>query len=172
MLGFVTLTERGRADALLADLAADLAARGVPVVAMVREPVAGERACEMHLRLLPAGRVTSISQPLGPGADACTLDAGALELAVEETARAIAAAPEGAALILNKFGKQEAAGRGCRPLIGLALEAGLSVLISVPPETRAEFEAFAEGLGEELPPDPAALARFLGNALDVTSKPL
>lgn len=164
MLGFVTLTEKGRADALLADLAADLADAGAPLVAMVRAPVAGERACEMHLRLIPAGRVTSISQPLSSGADACTLDAGALELAVEETARAIAAAPEGAALILNKFGKQEAAGRGCRPLIGQALDAGMRVLISVPPETRPDFEAFAEGLAEELPPERAALAQFLGFA--------
>lgn len=172
MLGFVTLIEKGRADVLLAGLAAQIAAAGLPVIAMVRAPVDGERACEMHLRLWPSDRVTSISQPLGPGADACTLDAGALELAVEETARAIAAAPEGAVVILNKFGKQEAAGRGCRPLIGQALEAGLRVLISVPPETRADFGAFAGDLAEELPADALALADFLGVPATTVSKPL
>lgn len=170
MLGFVTVTEKGRADALLAALAGQLAAAGGPLVAMVREPLPGERACEMHLRLIPEGRVVSISQPLGQGADACTLDAGALELAVEATARAIAAAPEGTAVILNKFGKQEASGRGCRPLIAQALEAGHRVLVSVPPETRAEFDAFAADLAEELAPNARALADFLGVTGPVLSK--
>lgn len=172
MLGFVTLTEKGRADVLLADLAADLARAGVPVVAMVRAPLPAERACEMHLRLLPSEQVLSISQPLGPGADACLLDPGALEMAVAETARAIVAAPEGAVVILNKFGKQEAAGRGCRPLIAQALEAGLRVLISVPPETRADFDAFAEGYAEELSTDARALADFLGLSAAQISKAL
>lgn len=160
-LGFVTLTEKGRADRLLADLAEALRADGHPLIAMVRAEIAAPRPCEMHLRLLPADRIVSISQELGPGADACTLDAGALEGAVAETARAIELAAPGAALILNKFGKQEAAGRGARPLIGAALEAGIAVLISVPPETRAEFLIFAEGMATELAPDPAVLAAFL-----------
>jgi len=161
MLGFVTMAEKGRADEALADLAADLVAAGRPVVAMVRECLPGERDCEMHLRLVPSGRVVSISQPLGPGADACTLDAGALEMAVAETARAIEAAAEGTVLILNKFGKQESLGRGCRPLIGQGLEAGMRVLISVPQESRAAFDRFAGDLAEELPADPAALAEFV-----------
>jgi len=160
-LGFITLTERGRADALLADLAEDLRAAGTPLIAMVRAETPDPRPCEMHLRLLPADRIVSISQELGPGADACTLDAGALEGAVAETARAIAVAPAGAALILNKFGKQEAAGRGARELIGQALEAGRAVLISVPPETRAAFLDFAGDIATELAPDPAALRAFL-----------
>lgn len=171
MLGFFTCAEKGRADALLAALAAALEGAGVPVAGMVRAAMAGERACEMHLRLLPSGRVMSISQPLGPGADACTLDAGALEEAVAATARAIEAAPEGSVLILNKFGRQEALGRGGRGLIGQGLEAGLRVLVSVPVETRAAFESFAGGMAEELPADPAALAGFLAPGLGAGFKP-
>lgn len=171
MLGFFTCAEKGRADAILAALAEALAGAGLPVAGMVRAAMAGERACEMHLRLLPSGRVMSISQPLGPGADACTLDAGALEEAVAATAAAIAQAPEGAALILNKFGRQEALGRGGRGLIGQGLEAGLKVLLSVPPETRAAFESFAEGMAEELPAEPAALAEFLAPGLGLRFKP-
>lgn len=160
-LGFLTLAEKGRADALLAGLAEEMRAAGRPLIAMVRAPTPAPRPCEMHLRLLPADRVVPISQELGPGADACTLDAGALEQAVAETARAIAAAAPGTAVILNKFGKQEAAGRGARALIGEALAGDLPVLISAPPETRAAFDAFAAGCATELPPDPAALAAFL-----------
>ncbi len=164
MLGFSTVRQKGQADALLAALAEAARRAGLPVVAMVRAPMPEARACEMHLRLLPEARVIPISQPLGPGAEACTLDAGALEGAVAQTALAIAAAPAGAVLILNKFGKQEAAGRGCRELIGQGLAAGLRVLISVPPETRPDFEVFAQGLAEELPADPGRLAGFLGFA--------
>ncbi|MBW0158761.1 DUF2478 domain-containing protein [Sedimentimonas flavescens] len=161
MLGFISVTEKGGADRLLAELAERLRAEGAPLVAMVRAETPAARPCEMHLRLLPAEEVRAISQELGSGADACTLDAGALEEAVAATARAIEAAPASAALILNKFGKQEAAGRGCRDLIGLGLARGMRVLISVPPETRAEFEAFSDGLAEELRPEIQQLADFV-----------
>lgn len=161
MLGFLSCAERGRADALLARLAVERFAAGLPVVAMVRDELPAARACEMQLRLLPANTIMPISQDLGPGADGCTLDAGALEQAVADTARAIAAAAPGTVLILNKFGKQEAAGRGVRPLIGQGLEAGLRVLLSVPPEARAAFDAFACGFAEEISPDIQALRAFL-----------
>jgi hypothetical protein len=161
MLGFLTCVERGRADALLADLAAERFLAGLPVVAMVRDELPAARACEMQLRLLPADKIVPISQDLGPGADGCTLDAGALEQAVADTARAIAQAAPGTVLILNKFGKQEAAGRGVRPLIGQGLEAGLRVVLSVPPETRDAFESFACGFAEEILPDLQALREFL-----------
>lgn len=162
MFGFVSLTEKGGADRLLARLAAQIAETGVPVVAMVWADVPTARACEMHLRLLPGGQVRPISQDLGADADACSLDVGALEGVVAETSVALARAPQGTPLILNKFGKIEAGGHGCRQLIAEALETGHPVLISVPAQTRADFEAFAGDMAEELPPDPEALLDFLG----------
>lgn len=174
-LGFVSLPERGRADALLAELAQALRAAGHPLVAMVRagagaaaevgaDPGAGPdpRPCEMHLWLWPADQRVTISQALGPGVAGCTLDPGALEQAVERTARALDQAVPGTAVILNKFGKQEAAGRGARALIAQALERDLPVLISVPPETRAAFDAFAGAGAQALSADLDGLAAFLG----------
>lgn len=161
MFGFVTLTEKGGADRLLAEIAARAEAEGRAIVAMVWADVPTSRDCEMFLRLVPGGAVRSISQDLGAEADACSLDVGALEQAVADTARALAAMPPEVPLILNKFGKIESGGRGSRPLIAAALEAGHPVLISVPPETRADFDAFAEGMAEELPADADALYRFL-----------
>lgn len=160
MIGFITCTEPKRADRLLADLADLLLTEGQPVVGMVLADIEGASPCDMHLRLLPDGPVVGISQDLGAGADACTLDAGALEEAVAMAEARLADAPEGSVLILNKFGKQEADGRGCRALIAQGLEAGLRVILSAPPETRAMFEAFAADFATEISPDLAALAAF------------
>lgn len=160
MIGFITCTEPKRADRLLADLADCLLAEGRAVVGMVLADIEGASACDMHLRLLPDGPVVGISQDLGAGADACTLDAGALEEAVAAVGARLATAPEGAILILNKFGKQEAEGRGCRSLIAQGLEAGLRVILSAPPETRGAFAAFAAGFATEIAPESAALAAF------------
>lgn len=159
-LGYISLTDPGVADRILADLAQDLAARTAGVVAMVQADRPG-RACEMTLALLPDGPRTTLSLPLAPQDEACRLDPGALENAVAWVARRLEMAPRTRLLILNKFGKQEVAGRGCRPLIGQALDQGAAVLISVPPETRAAFEAFADGLAEEVPATPAGLAGWL-----------
>jgi len=172
MLGFVTIAEKGAADRLLADFAAGLEAAGRPVVAMVRAELPAARACEMALRLYPSGEVAPISQSLGAGADACTLDAGALEAAVMTTTVALATAAPGAPLILNKFGKQESEGHGSRALIAAALEAGHPVLISVPPATRAAFLDFAGDLATELAPEPQALGDFLAQLCDGSFKPL
>ena len=163
-LGFVSLPTRGAADQLLAELARRWAAAGRPCVALVRaapEALDPARPCEMALELWPGGQIYPISQDLGPGAEGCSLDAGALELAAAAAEAALARAPAGAPLILNKFGKQEAGGHGLRPLIGAALAEGRAVLLSVPPETRAAFDTFAEGLAAELPPEIAALDDFL-----------
>lgn len=159
-LGFITMHEPGAADQVLADLARDLAAEGVPVVGMLTHDPR-RRACDMSLALYPDGPVVEITQDLGADAGACALDPGALELAVAWVAEALHNARPDSVLILNKFGKQEATGRGCRPLIAQGLEQGLRVVVSVPPETRSEFAEFAGDLAQELATDVAALRAFL-----------
>ena len=161
MLGFITCSVRGEADRLIAQLADRLLAEGRAVTGMVRADIAPRTACEMHLRLLPEGSIHTISQDLGRGADACALDAGALEQVVAQVARALETAGPDTIAIFNKFGKQEAAGRGCRDLIAQALAADLAVIVSVPPETRAEFARFTDGLAQEIAPNMAALYDFL-----------
>lgn len=164
MIGYFTTSESGLADRLMAGLADALLAAGQPVCGMVHAdvPVAAPKLgmCEMHLRLLPEGRIHPITQDLGPGAEGCTLDAGALELAVAAVGRALERAPPEAVVLFNKFGKQEAEGRGCRDLIAEAVARGHRVLISAPPPTRAAFVEFAGDFATELPATPAALAAF------------
>ncbi|MFP4274089.1 MAG: DUF2478 domain-containing protein [Paracoccaceae bacterium] len=160
-LGYITTEGRGAADRCLAGLAEDLAARGHRVAGAVQinRETRADRRCDMILRLLPSGRELRISQALGAGARGCRLDPGGLEAAVAGVAAALETGPE--ALILNKFGKQEAEGRGFRPLIGEAVSRGVPVLLAVNLSSLPAFEVFAEGMAERLPCDRAALARWL-----------
>ncbi|MDO5632004.1 MAG: DUF2478 domain-containing protein [Paracoccus sp. (in: a-proteobacteria)] len=140
----------------LADLADTLTRDGARLAGAVQRNSGGSAdcACDVDLILLgDAGAPVRISQLLGAGSVGCRLDAGALETAVARIATRI----EGADLvILSKFGKQEAAGRGFAALIGQALQAGRPVILYVAPDYRAEFDAFAGGLAQELPADAIA----------------
>lgn len=156
MIGYVCLPRGGdsptdAADRLLAGIAARLGAAGVPLAGAVQVNAGGGTGCvgEMRLTLLGVGEERVISQQLGGGASGCRLDPGALELAVARMAEAL---PAARLVIFNKFGKQEAAGRGIRPLVAEALELGLPVLLSVSPEVEVEFLDFAGDLARRLAP--------------------
>lgn len=142
------------ADAALAALAARLQAAGVPLAGALAVTRSTAQGRQMHLTLLPDGAQIQISQDLGPGATGCRLDPGALETAVQRVEGAL---PGARLLIINRFGRTEAEGRGFRALIGTALADGVPVLTTLNPKWLADFRAFAEGMETELPPDPAVL---------------
>ena len=141
-------------DILLERAAEALRARGVRLAGVVQTNTArANRArCDMNLAVLPTGRIVRISQDRGEGARGCHLDHGALEEAVVQVEQTIRSRrPD--LVIINKFGKQEAQGRGFVPVISAALEAGIPVLVGVSNLNRDEFETFASGLARKLPPD-------------------
>lgn len=160
MLGYITGGVEGRANALLADVAAALRDRGVAVagVVQVNEDAGAGRPCHMDLYVLGGVEMIRISQDLGALSQGCRLDTAALERAVGLVSAAVEAGP--AVLIVNRFGKQEADGRGFRPLIGEALAAGVPVLVAVTAEHLAAFEAFADGMGQRLELCHAAILEF------------
>lgn len=156
-IGYVSLPGKGATDACLAAAVALLAGRGVPLAGTVQSnaPRADRQVCDMDVRVLPDGPVLRISQDLGTGARGCRLDGGALETAVAEVARRL----DGAAiLVVNKFGKQEALGRGLVPVIAEAASRGLPLLVGVNGLNLPAFLDFADGLAQPLPADPAAIA--------------
>lgn len=157
MLAFFTAEGRGASDRLLADLAGRLRGRGLRLAGAVQVNVdrPDSHRCDMDLHVLTGAEVVRISQNLGREARGCRLDAGGLERAVGLVAAALDAGAD--LLIVNKFGKQEAEGRGFRPLIGEALAREVPVLMAVSASNRAAFLAFSEGFAEELRPDPAVL---------------
>lgn len=161
MLGYFTTEERGLSDRLLAALAERLRARGLRLAGAVQVnvPRPGSHRYDMDLHVLTGSDVVRISQNLGRESRGCRLDPGGLERAVGLVAAALDAGPD--LMIVNKFGKQEAEGRGFRPLIGEALARDVPVLTSVGASNRVAFLDFCDGFAEELNPDLATLEAWV-----------
>ena len=149
-LAYISLSGRGETDAFLALLALRLQERGVAVAGTIQinTDTGCTDHCDMDVLVLPDGPMIRISQNLGAGSAGCRLDPGALEQAVCEVTPRLARAD---LLIVNKFGKQEAEGRGVRDLIGSTLHEGKPVILGVNETNRAAFDHFASGLAEPLP---------------------
>lgn len=156
-LGYVTVQGKGQIDLLLAEVVERLEAHGVAMAGTVQTNI--ERhdrpRCDMELRLLPDGPTVRISVDRGADARGCRLDAGALEQSVLWVAGALEKAE---LLVVNKFGKQEAEGKGLAGSIADALERGLPVLVGVNRLNLPAFLAFADGMAQELAPDAARIA--------------
>lgn len=163
-LAYVTVPGRGMTDDLIDRIVCAFASDGLRLAGTVRaSPVdpAGHR-CDMDLRVLPDGSAFRISQPLGRGARGCRLDGGIMEaIAAEVEARL----PGADLLIVNKFGKQEAQGRGLCPVILRAMELGIPTVVGVNEMNAPEFHAFADGVAEALPPDLCAVRAWVEKAL-------
>jgi hypothetical protein len=159
-LAYVSLAGRGATDALLAAAVARLRDRGVTLAGTVQTnpPCAGRTTCDMDIHVLPDGPTLRISQDLGAHARGCRLDSAALETAVAEAARRLDGA---AALIVNKFGKQEAEGRGFVPVIAAALDREIPVLVGVNALNLQPFIDFSGDLARRLPPEPDAIAAWI-----------
>ena len=166
-LAYVMTTERGATDRLLTALAERLAAQGVRTAGIVQTNTEcyDNKLCDMDVRVLPDGETIRISQSLGEGARGCRLNPEALERAVGLVTSALNATPAPQVLIVNKFGKHEADGRGMRPLIGEALAMGLPVVCGVNRMNVAAFESFAEGVSQEAAPDLDALVAWVAAAI-------
>ncbi|MFP7571833.1 DUF2478 domain-containing protein [Marivita sp. S2033] len=149
----VTSSERGGTDQVLCDVAARLQSRGVSLAGVLKDTgyVSGfSNGCDMRVRVLPDGPVIKITQDLGSGSDACRLDPGAIAQAVASVEAGDLNSAE--LFILNKFGPEEAAGRGFCDAIGAALERGIPVLVGVSGASKAAFDAYADGLATALEP--------------------
>lgn len=160
-LAYTMAPGRGDTDLVLERLATDLAARGLRCCGTVQ--INSERAeagpCDMDVRVLPDGAILRISQDLGPQARGCRLDPAALETAVGLVAAGLSFGAD--LLIVNKFGKHEAEGRGFRNVIAEAVAMDIPVLVGLNALNRPAFESFAAGLAIQLRPEPAALMAWV-----------
>lgn len=130
-IAYVSLPGRGATDAVIAAAIAQVPADILATLAGTVQrdvPRPGRSQCDMELVVLPKGPVFRINQDRGEAARGCRLDGGALEEAVVAVS---AQMPQARALIVNKFGKLEAQGRGYVPLIADAVARDLPVLIGV-----------------------------------------
>ena len=157
MLGYIVATKTMTANTTLAEVSRRLLADGIVLAGacQINDDPNDGTPYHMDLHMIPSGQVIRISQNLGPLASGCRLDGSALEEAAGIVTAQLDAQPQ--MVLANKFGKQEAEGRGFRPVIGSALAAEIPVLLAVRDETLPKFHAFTEGLGEELPNDVEAV---------------
>ncbi len=159
MLGWFSLDDDappGEADRILARLATRLADSGLRVAGATQRntDLGADCACDMDVLVIgEEDRPVRISQSLGAGSSGCRLDPGALESAAARVGARMAGAE---LLILPKFGRQEAVGRGFRSVIAQAAAEGIPVLLHVPPEQRAAFADFCGGMGQHLRPEALA----------------
>jgi len=162
-IAYVMAKGRGYTDLLLRGLALRAQARGLRLCGTVQinSNCDAGRPCDMDVQVLPDGPVIRISQTLGPGARGCRLDPAALEQAVAESEARLTAGCD--LVIVNKFGKHEAEGRGFRGLIAEALARDMPVLVGVNSLNAPRLEVFCEGLAEPVTPDEVALDAWLAS---------
>ncbi|MET4101938.1 hypothetical protein ABIE58_001362 [Roseovarius sp. MBR-78] len=155
----------GRTDDLLHDFAGRAAARGLRLcgTVQVNTDCGPGRVCDMDVRVLPDGPVIRISQSLGTEARGCRLDPEALEQAVAAAEARLAAGCD--LVIVNKFGKHEAEGRGFRSLIAEAVARDVPVVMGVNSLNAARLAEFLGEAPERPEPTPEALDAWLDRAL-------
>ena len=161
-LGYILSHERGETDPVLARIVHQLTDHGLRICGTVQinaAPVDGLK-CNMDLQLLPDGEVIRISQNRGKLARGCRLDTHSLETAVAEVAARLAFGAD--LLVINKFGKHEAEGRGFRSVIASALERDIPVLVGLNALNREAFDRFSGGLATGLDADCAAILDWAG----------
>lgn len=166
-IGIVSAEGRGETDRLISETAAALVAGGAQLSGIVKvlDAVQPEDShhCDMSVRVLPTERTIKITQTLGGGSQGCRLNPTAIVEAV--AAVESSAADDTELFVLNKFGPEEADGRGFRGAIATALERDVPVLVGVTPATRAAFDTFTAGLAEELPADAAGIVSWCRQAM-------
>lgn len=150
-----TAGEGDAVDALLAALASDLRARGIRLAGAVQwnEPRALAARAAMVLEDLATGERLDVSGDNRPGG--CRLNAYALEDVAGRVAATIQ--PDIDLVILNRFGKQEAARAGFRTAIEAAVANELPLLMGLNTAHKPLWEAFTSGDGDYLPADADAV---------------
>lgn len=159
-LAYTMTPGKGDTDLLLHALAQRLMHNGYRPAGTVQVNTdrADARRCDMDVLVLPDGPTVRISQSLGRAARGCRLDASALETAVQMTQAHL---EESDFLIVNKFGKHEAEGRGFRDVIADALARDLAVLVGLNTLNKSAFLEFAGGEAAFLEPRSDALFGWL-----------
>ncbi|MBO6676183.1 MAG: DUF2478 domain-containing protein [Rhizobiales bacterium] len=163
-IAYTMMPGRGDMDRLLSGLAEQLDGAGLCVRGVVQsnQERPGDHPCDMDVKVLPDGPELRISQALGKGSRGCRLDTSILEKAavtVEESLE-----PEADLLLINKFGKHEAQGRGLAQAIAKAVELEVPVICGLNELNKQAFIEFTGGEAVALPPRLDAMVRWVTDA--------
>jgi nucleoside-triphosphatase THEP1 len=165
-LGIVVYDDGLFADILIARCAAALVAYGYRLGGIVQSNPhrSGRRRCDMYVKDLLCGDEIKISFDRGNEARGCRLDPDAfarIDAWVEHAVR-----ERVDLLIINKFGKEEAHGRGLRSVIAEALIAEIPLVIGVSTRNLRDFLTFVGDSATRLRPDLGAITAWCRNAIE------
>ena len=154
------------ADGLIAQCAADLIASGYRLGGLVQSNAhrPGRRRCDMFVKDLLGGDEIKISLDRGNEARGCRLDPDAFARIDAWIERAVLERVD--LLIINKFGKEEAHGRGLRSVIAEALIAEIPLVIGVSIRNLCDFVTFVGDAATRLRPDIEAITAWSRNAIE------
>jgi len=163
IIAYTMTAGHGDTDVLLARLAKQLKLTGWHTcgVVQINSKTCDDHRCDMDVKILPEGATIRISQSLGPLARGCRLNPSALEQAVVASQAQLSKGAD--VLIVNKFGKHEAEGRGFRGLIAEAVAKGVPVIVGVNAQNLEAFLDFSQGLAIKVAPDEKEIVTWLGN---------
>ena len=153
-------------DALIGQCAADLVASGYRLGGVVQSNAhrRGQRRCDMYVKDLLGGDEIKISLDRGNEARGCRLDPDAFARIDAWIERAVLERVD--LLIINKFGREEAHGRGLRPVIAEALIAEIPLVIGVSRRNLCDFLTFVGDSATRLRPDIEAITAWCRNAIE------
>jgi nucleoside-triphosphatase THEP1 len=165
-IGVVVYDDGLVGDALIARCAAGLAASGYRLGGIVQSNAhrRGRRRCDMYVKDLMGGDEIKISLDRGNEARGCRLDPDAFARIGAWIERAALERVD--LLIINKFGKEEARGRGLRPVIAEALIAEIPLMIGVSTQNLCDFLTFVGDSATHLTPDIEAMTAWCWNAIE------
>ena len=165
-IGAVVYGDGLYSDALLAQCAADLAASGYRLGGIVQSNThpSGRRRCDMYVKDLLGGDEIKISLDRGNEARGCRLDPDAFARIDAWVERAVLERVD--LLIINKFGREEAHGRGLRSVIAEALIAEIPVVIGVSTRNLCDFLTFVGDSTTRLQPNIEAITAWCRTAIE------
>jgi len=165
-LGVVVYDNGLFSDALIARCAAGLVASGYRLGGVVQANAhrPGRRRCDMFVKDLLGGDEIKISLDRGNEASGCRLDPDAFARIDAWVERAVLERVD--LLIINKFGREEAHGRGLRPVIAEALIADIPLVIGVSTRNLCDFLTFVGDSATRLRLDIEAITAWCRNAIE------
>ena len=149
-----------RPDTAITEAVARLRADGIDVQGLLQEGTEGSASCcaTLFLEDIGSGRRVEIFQNRGRETRGCRLDASGLAEAAAWLREAIESRP--AVLVLNRFGRQEAEGRGLVDEIAAAAVAGIPVIVPVNEKLLPEWDAFSGGADDRMPANPDRILQW------------
>ncbi len=153
-------------DALIAQCATGMAASGYRLGGIVQSNAhaPGRRRCDMFVKDLLGGDEIKISLDRGNEARGCRIDPDAFARIDAWIERAVLEPVD--LLIINKFGREEAHGRGLRSVIAKALIAEIPMLIGVSTRNLRDFLTFIGDSATRLRPDIEAMSAWCRTAIE------